>query len=39
LADVKTTNHQITSATLTISNIYDWQVEAPDVLYVNISPD
>jgi hypothetical protein len=26
----------ITSASLTISNIYDWQVEPNDVLYVNI---
>jgi hypothetical protein len=36
LNDVKNKGMSVGSATLTISNIYDWQVEAADVLYVNI---
>jgi hypothetical protein len=35
LSDVSS-GQTITSATLTMTNIYDWQVEPDDVLYVNI---
>ena len=36
LNDVRNKSMSVGSACLTISNIYDWQVEAADVLYVNI---
>jgi hypothetical protein len=36
LNDIRTSHLSVTSATLTISNIYDWQIEPADVLYINI---
>jgi hypothetical protein len=36
LNDIKNKGMSVGSAQLTISGIYDWQVEAADVLYVNI---